>query len=195
MSRYDQQKLAAILAAAKVFAAKGYHGASTRDIAEQLGIKQGSLYYYFESKEQALEEVCLYGLERYVENMSTIVGESQPFEQKLLAVITNHLTSYLEKNEALKVHNDERLYLSEARRARLKALGTRYREQLEALYQRAIDQGELRPIDAHFAAQATIGICNSFGEHIVRDPDVDVFDLGRKCHDFLLNGLIPEGRR
>jgi AcrR family transcriptional regulator len=43
--RYQKQKLAAIRAAASVFSAKGFHGASTADIAARLGIKQGSLYY------------------------------------------------------------------------------------------------------------------------------------------------------
>ena len=33
-------------AAAKVFARRGYHGASTQDIADVLGIRQASLYYY-----------------------------------------------------------------------------------------------------------------------------------------------------
>ena len=52
-------------AAAKVFARRGYHGASTQDIADVLGIRQASLYYYFESKESALELVCASGVEDY----------------------------------------------------------------------------------------------------------------------------------
>ena len=55
--KYHQQRLVAIREAASVFAAKGFHGASTRDIAERIGIKQASLYYYFDSKLEALEEV------------------------------------------------------------------------------------------------------------------------------------------
>jgi AcrR family transcriptional regulator len=50
-----------VAAAAKVFAQRGYHGASTQDIADVLGIRQASLYYYFESKEAALEAVCADG--------------------------------------------------------------------------------------------------------------------------------------
>ncbi|HZD25745.1 MAG TPA: helix-turn-helix domain-containing protein, partial [Alphaproteobacteria bacterium] len=42
-------------AAAAVFSEKGFHGASTRDIAERVGLRQGSLYYHFPSKEAALE--------------------------------------------------------------------------------------------------------------------------------------------
>ena len=45
-------------AAARVFAERGYHGATTQAIADVLGIRQASLYYYFSSKEAALELVC-----------------------------------------------------------------------------------------------------------------------------------------
>ena len=45
--------------AAEVFATKGYHAATTRDIADRpFGMQPGSLYYYSESKEAALEEIC-----------------------------------------------------------------------------------------------------------------------------------------
>ena len=36
-----------IEAAARVFAERGFHGATTQDIADVLGIRQASLYYYF----------------------------------------------------------------------------------------------------------------------------------------------------
>ena len=44
--------------------------------------------------------------------MKSIAASDQPFEAKLMATVTSHLSSYREKNEALKVHNDERLYLA-----------------------------------------------------------------------------------
>lgn len=190
--KYQQNKLAAIRAAAAVFARKGYHGASTTDIASELGIKQGSLYYYFQSKEAALEEVCLYGIRDYVHRMEEIAASEQPFEARLLATVTSHLSSYREKNEALKVHNDERLYLPEIKRIKLKKLGSHYRELLEGIFEDAVAAGALRPgIDCHFAAQSVIGLCNAWGELIVRDPSLDVFDTIRKVTDLLLNGLVP----
>ncbi|MDJ0917321.1 MAG: TetR/AcrR family transcriptional regulator [Woeseiaceae bacterium] len=180
----------AVLAAASVFAEKGYHGASTRDIADRMGIQQGSIYYYFKSKEDALADVCLFGIEDYVSHMETTAMSDQPFESKLLATITSHLTSYRERNEALKVHNSERLYLPKKKRTRLKALGSRYRQLLEELFEQGIADGVVRPtVDAHFAAQSVIGLCNAWGDLIVRDPGLDVFDAIQKCHDLLLNGL------
>ncbi len=190
--KYQQQKLAAIRAAAAVFARKGFHGASTTDIASEMGIKQGSLYYYFKSKEEALAEVCLYGIREYVQRMEEIATSVQPFEARLLATVTSHLSSYREKNEALKVHNDERLYLPEIKRIKLKQLGSHYRELLEGIFEEGVRDGALRPgLDCHFAAQSVIGICNAWGELIVRDPDLDVFEVIQKVNDLLLNGLVP----
>jgi len=190
-SRYQDQKQLAIRSAAAVFAEKGFHGASTKDIAERMGIKQGSLYYYFKSKEEALGEVCLFGIEEYVHRMKSIATSDQPFESKLMATITSHLSSYRERDEALKVHNDERLYLPEDKRAKLKELGSSYRQQLEAIFDEGARTGALRDsIDCHFAAQAVIGMCNGWGDNIVRDPNLDLFDIIQKCTDLVLNGFV-----
>ncbi len=196
-NKYEQQRHAAIRSAAAVFADKGFHGSSTKDIAEKLGIKQGSLYYYFKSKEEALGEVCLFGIEDYVHRMKSIAASKQPFEAKLIATVTSHLTSYRERNEALKVYNDERLYLPEARRSRLKELGSRYRQQLEGIFEEGVKSGAVRSsIDCHFAAQAVIGMCNAWGDLIVRDPGLDLFDVIQNCTDLLTNGFInkPENK-
>ena len=188
--KYQQQRLQAIKSAAAVFAHKGFHGSSTRDIAERMGIKQGSLYYYFKSKQEALGEVCLFGIEDYVAHMKVIAASDQSFESKLMATITSHLSSYRERNEALKVYNDERLYLPEDKRSNLKLLGSSYRQLLEEIFEEGVASGALRAsIDCHFAAQAVIGICNAWGDIIVRDPDLDLFDTIQKCTDLLMNGF------
>jgi AcrR family transcriptional regulator len=188
--KYQHQRLQAIRSAAAVFAEKGFHGSSTRDIAEHMGIKQGSLYYYFKSKEEALGEVCLFGIEDYVDHMKAIAASDQSFEAKLMATITSHLSSYRERNEALKVYNDERLYLPEEKRRNLKSLGSGYRQLLEEIFEEGVQSGVLREsIDCHFAAQAVIGICNAWGDIIVRDPDLDLFDIIQKCTDLLMNGF------
>lgn len=190
-TKYDQQRQAAIRSAAAVFAEKGFHGSSTRDIAEHLGIKQGSLYYYFGSKEEALGEVCLFGIQDYVQHMDSIVNSDRPFEAKLIATVTSHLTSYREKNEALKVYNDERLYLPEEKRKNLKELGSGYRQSLEKIFEQGVRDGVLKEsTDCHFAAQAVIGMCNGWGDLIVRDPDIDLFEIIQKCTDLLLNGFV-----
>lgn len=188
--KYEEQRNLAIRAAASVFAEKGFHGSSTRDIAERMGIKQGSLYYYFKSKEDALGAVCLYGIETYVSRMEAIAASDQPFEARLLSTVMSHLNSYRERNEALKVHNDERLYLPEEKRSRLKSLGSRYRQMLEDIFRAGVEDGSVRSeIDCRFAAQAVIALCNAWGDHIVRESSLDVIEVGQKCTDLLIHGF------
>ena len=191
--KYSKQRQVAIRAAASVFAEKGFHGSCTKDIAERMGIKQGSLYYYFKSKEEALGEVCLFGIEDYVGHMASIAESDQPFEAKLIATLTSHLSSYRERNEALKVYNDERLYLPKARRSRLKELGSDYRQRLEGIFNEGKQNGAVRQsVDSHFAAQAVIGMCNAWGDLIVRDPELDLFTVIQKCTDLLINGFTTK---
>jgi AcrR family transcriptional regulator len=191
--KYSEKRQVAIRAAATVFAEKGFHGSCTKDIAERMGIKQGSLYYYFKSKEEALGEVCLYGIQDYVLHMESIAGSDQPFEAKLIATVTSHLSSYRERNEALKVYNDERLYLPKARRRKLKELGSDYRQRLEGIFDDGKKSGAVRQsVDSHFAAQAVIGMCNAWGELIVRDSDIDLFNVIQKCTDLLINGFTKK---
>ncbi|MGI9200538.1 MAG: TetR/AcrR family transcriptional regulator [Woeseiaceae bacterium] len=188
--KYEHQRMEAIRSAAAVFADKGYHGSSTRDIAEYMGIKQGSLYYYFKSKEDALSEVCLYGMQDYAERMNKISTSGQTFREKLVATVTSHVTKYREKNEALRVYNAERLYLPESKRTKLKELGTRYRQQLEKIFAEGIENGEVREsIDCQFAAHAVIGMCNAWGEFIDRHQDMDLFELIENCVDLLMHGF------
>lgn len=188
---YARKKLAAIEAAAEVFADKGFHGATTQDIAEAMGIQQGSLYYYFKSKEQALQEVCEYNFAAYVERMQKICGKDQPFEAKILAVVTSHLSNYRGKSASMKVHNEQRLYLPAERRVLLKELGSNYRTLLEQVLQEGVQQQVIRnDIDSHFIAYSIIGICNSWGANLVRDDSLDLFETIEQCTDLILYGTI-----
>ena len=47
--RVTKREQEIIAAAAKVFNEKGYHAATTRDIAAEVGIQQATLYYYISS--------------------------------------------------------------------------------------------------------------------------------------------------
>ena len=67
--RWERRYREVLDAAASVFVEKSYAGASTRDIAERLGVRQASLYYYFPSKEAALAAICELGVKDFISNL------------------------------------------------------------------------------------------------------------------------------
>jgi len=58
--------------AARLFAEKGYHGTSTGDLAEAMGVQKGSLYAHISSKADLLWEVAREGAAAFHEALDEI---------------------------------------------------------------------------------------------------------------------------
>lgn len=57
---WSERHLEVLGVALELIAAKGIRGTSLRDIAGRLGISQPSLYHYFKSKEELIEQIIAY---------------------------------------------------------------------------------------------------------------------------------------
>ncbi len=151
-----------IEAAARVFAERGFHGATTQDIADVLGIRQASLYYYFSSKEAALELVCLKGVEGFFEAAKAIAARPESARQRLALLINSHLSPLLDRGDFVKVFLNERQNLPTESRRRI----GRWSRGLERIFEEVIQEGiakrEFRAdLDARLATLAILGMCNA----------------------------------
>jgi TetR/AcrR family transcriptional regulator, cholesterol catabolism regulator len=151
-----------IEAAAAVFAERGYHGASTQDIADRLGMRQASLYYYFPSKEAALEVVCLRGGEGYVEHaLAAANGRGTPID-KLCAILRSHLRAMGESPAFSRAFLRERRFLPQEARRRVGRVARRYERIIEGVLEAGIAAGELRgDLDARLAMLGLLGMANA----------------------------------
>src|SRR5882672_8789727 len=113
-------------AAARVFAERGFHGATTQDIADVLGIRQASLYYYFESKEAALEAVCADGVEDYALRAQKILRGEGSASDKVARLVFQHLTPMVERLDFTLTFLRERRFLPALARKRIRAIEMRY---------------------------------------------------------------------
>src|SRR5262249_2413154 len=151
-----------IEAAARVFASKGFHGATTQDIADVLGIRQASLYHYFPSKEVALEMVCLIGAEGFYERAKRIAESSGHRREKLEALIRSHLEPLGDRPDYLRAFLNERRFLPSTSRRKV----GRWSRGLERLFEQIIADGVRdgtfrKGIDPRLAALALLGMLNA----------------------------------
>jgi AcrR family transcriptional regulator len=121
-------------AAARVFAERGYHGASTQDIADVLGIRQASLYYYFGSKEEALEQVCMLGVEGFVERAAEIAAGPGSAAARIRALVAAHLAPLGDRRDYVRVFLRERGNLPDVSRRRVGRLSRRLERLIEATF-------------------------------------------------------------
>jgi len=162
--RWERRYREVLDVAATVFAEKSYAGASTRDIAERLGIRQASLYYYFPSKEAALAAICELGVKGFIANLDRIIAEPAPAARKLRAAIANHIAPLRAHPEAdyVCVFLRHRHELPNGPRQTVAALARTYQDLIERLFAEGIKAGELRAdLDPHLATLALLGLCNS----------------------------------
>jgi TetR/AcrR family transcriptional regulator, cholesterol catabolism regulator len=130
-------------AAARLFAEKGYHGTSTADLAEALGVQKGSLYAHIESKADLLWEVAREGAEAFHAALDALPDEGPSVERIRLAVRA-HLRVVSEQLDVATVFTREWRYLEGERRERFVAERRRYEERFRALFREGRDRGDLR---------------------------------------------------
>ena len=146
-------------AAAEVFAKKGYHAATTRDIADRLGMQPGSLYYYFESKEAALEEICRIGGSEFGDHLEAILAAGKSARETIRAAIAKHLHG--DKRHYVTCFAHDRRFLPAAVVPEMNRLARRYTRLWEELFRRGLERGEAREgLDCRLAATAAVALCN-----------------------------------
>lgn len=177
-------------AAAAVFAEKSFHGSTTQDIADRLGIRQASLYYYLASKDEALAEVCRLGVEGYLENAQKIAAGPGDATVKLAALIRSHLAPMNMKPDYVKVFLCERQHLAGPQRRAIGRVAGAYEAVIEAVIGGAVAQGEFAAAtDPRLATLALLGMCNEATRWINTDRGADMEKTAAAFAAMLLGGL------
>jgi len=178
-------------AAAQVFAELGYHAASTQAIADVLGMRQASLYYYFKSKDQALHEVCLIGVQGYLEGLEAICESDAAVDEKIRLGIRNHLLPLREKRPYVRVFLRDRHLVPAVNRRATRRVERRYEALWETLIAGARDAGLVRAtVDPRVAVLGIIGLCNAATAWL--DPHVpgEIERVGDQFAAMVLSGLL-----
>jgi len=92
-SKSEATRQSILHAAAGLFRQQGYAAVSLRDIAEAVGMKTGSLYYHFSSKESLVEEILALGTQGALDASRAAVealGPAADPVDKLEAVVLAH---------------------------------------------------------------------------------------------------------
>src|SRR6516162_4098502 len=149
-------------AAARVFAERGFHGATTQDIADVLGIRQASLYYYFPSKEGALELVCQQGVAGYFEVAKAIASGPGAAADKLERLIKSHLAPLTDRSDFVRVFLNERQHLPSESRRRIGKWSRGLERVFEDVLKEGVRRGEFRAdLDTRLAVLGILGMANA----------------------------------
>jgi TetR/AcrR family transcriptional regulator, cholesterol catabolism regulator len=150
-----------VAAAAKVFRTKGYHAATVRDIADEVGILKGSLYHHFESKEALLYLVVKEPIAQMFQRIAAIAEADLTPTEKLRRAILAHLEAFDRHYPHLFVYLRERESVKRRFREMIGYSPKEYERHWQQILREGIESGEFRPdLDIQVTSYGLLGMLN-----------------------------------
>jgi len=150
-----------VSAAAKVFRTKGYHAATVRDIAEEVGILKGSLYHHFASKEELLYLVVKEPIAQMYRAIAEIAVADLAATEKLRRAISAHLEAFDRHYPHLFVYLREREAVKRRFREMIGFSPKEYYRCWQQILREGVENGEFRSdFDIQVTSYGLLGMLN-----------------------------------
>ncbi|WP_458413477.1 TetR/AcrR family transcriptional regulator [Schinkia sp. CFF1] len=179
-------------AAAKVFREKGYKEATLEDIASEVGMLKGSLYYYINKKEDLLYAVVERPLGEMTENLKEIVNSSDAPSVKLEKALKNHIYSFEKYQSELFVWISIEWFKSEFG-GDIATLGDEYDQLFRKIVLEGIEKKEFRnDLDPKLMTFAIFGVFNYMQRWYSPNNIYTFNEISRQFNAFVLQGIIEK---
>jgi AcrR family transcriptional regulator len=188
---YDQRLDSLLSTAARVFAAKGYHPTTMRDLARETGMSLAGMYHYVRGKDELLalvQERCFSGV---LEGAEAAVAAGGDPAERLERFIRHHVTFFAEHMPEMKVLSHEAESLSVERREAIDGLKGRYVDLLLSLLEEA-GIGANGRAGRKVAAYALFGMMNWIYTWYDPDGAIGPDALAEQFTGLFLRGVAPE---
>ncbi|HEY9699003.1 MAG TPA: TetR/AcrR family transcriptional regulator [Trichocoleus sp.] len=182
-------------AAKKLFARRGYDGTTTRDLAHEAGVAEGTLFRHFENKKAILVEVATQG---WVEILTDLLTElSEMGSYKAIAQVMRRRMMNLHQNaDMMRVCFMEAQFHPDLRDRIQNDVIVKMTDVAEAFFQTAMDQGIYRRMNPRTVAQVFLGMFTvaGFSQDTIMPENSSpqaMLEMAEGMADIFLNGVLP----
>ena len=159
MSTFDTRLERLQTIAARVFAEKGYHPTTMRDLARETGMSLAGMYHYVSGKDELLHSIQRRCFTEVLQGAEAALAEVSDPSERLERFIRHHITFFARHMSEMKVLSHEAESLSGDRLATINALKRRYVAMLSRLIGDVRDTDECE-VDENVASYALFGMMN-----------------------------------
>lgn len=142
----------------------GYEGMNLRELADAVGLQQGSLYNHFPSKQQMLFDLMKEHLVTIIDELKSVLArDSDPLAQ-MKAFIAFHLIYHMQRQDEVYINNSELRSLEPGNLRKINGLRYEYERLVIGIIEAGIKTKQFKVSEPKVAAFALIalltGICN-----------------------------------
>jgi TetR/AcrR family transcriptional regulator, cholesterol catabolism regulator len=186
-SAYDEKLESILRTSALIFAEKGYHQASIRDIARATQVSLSGLYYYFKSKEELLFLIQDHAFGTLLRDLEKLLEGVDDPVRRIRLLIENHLRYFVGNMAEMKVLSHEADSLTGEFRRRVNAKKRRLSEIAVEILR---DIGAEPDVDLRVATFSLFGMMNWIYNWYRPEVDVPVERLAEDMSRLFLGGFL-----
>lgn len=181
-------------AAMRLFARKGYDGTTTKDLANQAKVAEGTLFRHFANKKAILIEVATNGWIEILTDLLTELSEMGNYKA-ISQVMRRRMLNMHANADLLRVCFIEAQYHPELReRIQLEVIA-KMTDVAEAFFQTAMEKGIYRRMNPKIVAQVFLGMfaIAGFSEETIINPQASpkaMQEMAEGIADIFLNGVL-----
>ena len=180
-------------AATRVFASKGYRAATTREIAAEAGVSEGTIYNYFESKYDLLMAMSKRLALESLEQLDHLPPQ-EDVRAYVTALVRDRFQLLTKNMDLIRALMPEVLVDDDLRQAYVEQVLSPALSYLGAIIANRTKAGVFREVDTHVVGRAMIGAVMSFGYLWLQRPS----ELDQRSQEELVSevvGLFLDGLR
>lgn len=183
-------------AAERIFIAEGYHGATIRKIADEVGVSSTALYMHFRDKDEILLEICDGAIEQLLNINVEISARPIDAVVRVRLMLDAYMAFALENPNAYQlVFCGPAGVLSEQKQEATQALGDRCYDKFVGVVREIGASGRLRTGTVDSAGQAMWAACHGLVSLLVTKSNfgwAPTEELRSVLLDGLLHGLVTD---
>jgi len=180
-------------AAIRVFSRKGFYKARAEEIANEAGVAVGTIYNYFDSKEEILLSIFKTEFEARISFFEELRGSGLSVPEQIAQILADHFSLLQENTELAQVLLQEQFNPGKRFKDKLVDFHRKVVERIEVLIQEGMDQGWVRPCNPRIIAPALFAVVQSIASWEMIHPQEVVRELFHSAPaelaGFIWNGL------
>jgi AcrR family transcriptional regulator len=188
----EQRRRQILETAFEIFSKKGYNATKVSDIAERAGVSQGTIYWYFDSKEDLLTQSLLSFFDQMSQGMIESLEQFPSATQKLRS-LADILDSFIKSAEGLFIIFLE-FWASSSQREQVGKIWTdilvQYKDFLSNIIHEGIQNGEFKPVDADGLVWAVMATYDGLAAYDMFIQGLNISNISRTFIDTILDGLL-----
>lgn len=176
--------------AVRVLAEKGYHGTTIEEIASNLLMTKGSVYYYFQDKQDLLYQSQVMLLGRSIENVEAILCQDLLVTEKLRMAMVGHIEYLLYERSGFEMMVKLEQFFSSEQKEKILQLRDDYGKSFDQLILEGIEEGVFGSVDVKIVRNIILGAMNWVTQWYSESGKKDKTEIAESISDYLLYILI-----